>query len=197
MLAECVDGCRGHGIDGVGSDQLLDVHHVAVLRIFGASARPQRSLHSRSLLRQCFPPGPREFLAEKAIRQLRVGDGGATLQHFEPVLFRAISFCDQGVEAFIDLGIDAADEEAGHRSQTIDRPTGFDAIFETGHVRLDDALVCLNGEKQRDVDVDTFRDKSPHGYGAFGRTGDFDHHVGPVHCLPEASCLFDRRVGGV
>ena len=44
MIPESIEGGGRHGVDGVGADQFLDVHHIAVGGIFRAGAGPEHAL---------------------------------------------------------------------------------------------------------------------------------------------------------
>src|SRR5439155_310888 len=44
VVAEGVDRLGWHRVDGVGSDELLDVEHVAARRVLHTRARPERTL---------------------------------------------------------------------------------------------------------------------------------------------------------
>src|SRR5262249_7272790 len=64
VLAERRQRLRRHGVDGVRSDQLLDVHHVAIGGVLGAGARPERPLHLRPLALQRAEAAAAEELLE-------------------------------------------------------------------------------------------------------------------------------------
>ena len=59
-------------------------------------------------------------------------------------------------------------------------------------------LVNFLREQQRDIDVDAFANELLESRNAFSRAGNFDHHVGTVHCFPKAARFFERalRVAG-
>ena len=106
---------------------------------------------------------------------------------------RAESAGEQGV----GLGVDARDEERGDRGDGVDRLPARHAPLEAGEVGVDDLLVALDGEQQRDVDVDAaggeLLDRGDPGLGG----GNLDHHVGPREALPQLERLLDGRRGVV
>ena len=113
VLAERGKRLRGDRVDRVRADELLDVVRIRITRVFGRRARPQAALRERAGLLQLLPAGPIEELFESLIRQLRVGDRGLAVQALERLLLPGIG---GGVDLFrqllVDLGVDAADEEA-------------------------------------------------------------------------------------
>src|SRR6202030_123234 len=60
VIAEGVERRRWHGIDRVGTDQLLDIENVAVFLVLGAGRGPQQSLRSCALGRKLLPSRARE-----------------------------------------------------------------------------------------------------------------------------------------
>ena len=75
MIAKGFQRRRRDGVDGLGSDQFLDVPHVAVPRILGTGARPQQALWVCSPGRQALPLWcPAQFQVA-LVRELRVGNG--------------------------------------------------------------------------------------------------------------------------
>src|SRR5258706_15477093 len=64
VITERLDRGGRHRVDRIRADQLFDVHHVAVFRVLGARASPERALHTRSLLDERFPTGAGELLPE-------------------------------------------------------------------------------------------------------------------------------------
>src|SRR5215204_4900120 len=61
--------------------------------------------------------------------------------------------------------------------------------------RLGAALVDVDAEQQRDVDVNARGDQLLDRLHAGGDTGDLDHQVGPVNRAPHAVRLVDHRLG--
>ena len=61
MIAISLKRGNRHGIDSFGTNQRIDVKRIAVFGIFGASGRPQHSLHARTFVRQCLEPAPEKI----------------------------------------------------------------------------------------------------------------------------------------
>ena len=108
VVGKRLDGRVGQGVDGVGTDQLVDVQRVGVGRVLGRRAGPQRPLHSGTLGGQRLPPMAAEGLLEHAGRPACPGRRAPL-----PRSARASGRADR-LESMIDLGVDPADEEAGH-----------------------------------------------------------------------------------
>ena len=69
VIAERVHGRRRHGVDRVGTDQLLDVEHVAVALVLGAGAGPQQPLRPARPWRAASPSAGRRTAACSADRR--------------------------------------------------------------------------------------------------------------------------------
>ena len=69
--------------------------------------------------------------------------------------------------------------------------------LEAGEVGVDDLLVALDGEQQRDVDVDATGGELLDGGDAGLGGGNLDHHVGPREAPPQRQGLLDGRRGVV
>ena len=63
VIAERIHRRRRNGVDRVGSDQLLDIEHVAVVLVLGAGARPKQPLHPRALGAAASPSARRRTAA--------------------------------------------------------------------------------------------------------------------------------------
>ena len=74
VIAERIHGRRRHGVDRVGGDQLLDIEHVAVVRVLRAGAGPKQPLHPRALGTQLLPARAGEKPLVALIGKLGVGD---------------------------------------------------------------------------------------------------------------------------
>ena len=86
VIAEGVERCRRHGVDGVGADQLLDIEHVAVVLVLGAGRGPQQPLRLCALGRELLPARPGEQPLVFLIGELGIGDGDLALQRGQPLL---------------------------------------------------------------------------------------------------------------
>jgi hypothetical protein len=116
---------------------------------------------------QRLPARPAEALAEQCVGELGLGDRGLAAQGER--LGRR-----DGVEAGVDGGVDPGDEERRHRRDVGEIALG---TFETGEVRLDDLVVALDREEQRDVDAAALGDHGLDGLETFGGAGDLDIQV--------------------
>src|SRR5439155_4728025 len=105
VVLEGGDRLRRHRVDGVGADQLLDVHRVAVALVLDRRRGPQAALRSRAGRPQGLPALAGEDLLEGLVGEARVGDGQAAAQVVVPA---------ELVEALVGLGVHARDEERGN-----------------------------------------------------------------------------------
>ena len=80
VVEEGVDRLERHRVDGLRTDELLDVQHVAVVGVLGGGARPQAALHPRAGGAQVGELVAAEDLAEGLVGELGVGDGGLPAQ---------------------------------------------------------------------------------------------------------------------
>ena len=142
VILERLDRLERHRVHRVGPDQLLDVDHVAVVGVLGRRRRPQAALLVRALPFEILPARSRERLEKVLVRELRVRDRELALQ---------LRMSD-GIEALVGLGVDARDEERRDRRDLRRVAAAGDEPLEPAHVRLDDRLVAVEREDQRDVD---------------------------------------------
>src|SRR5688500_1414381 len=192
VIAERINGLRRHRVDGVGTDEGLDVHHVPVRRILGAGARPEGALHARALGGERLPSGARKALLEQGVGELRVGDSRATPQRPKPLGVAGRRVRQASVDAFVDLGVDAAHEEAGNGCDPIHRLAVTHAVLEPTKVGLDDVRVGVEREEQRDVDVDAVGDEAAGGNRAIAGAGHLDHDVRTADHCPQATRFCQR-----
>ena len=78
------------------------------------------------------------------------------------------------VQVPVDLAVDAAEEE---RRDAVDSREVSGARLQTGEVRVDDLLVALESEQQRNVDVASLGDQLLHSGYALRCGGDLHHQV--------------------
>src|SRR5207302_236995 len=96
-----------------GADELLDVVRVRIARILRRGARPEAALRARARLAQPVPARAAEQLLPPLVRHLRVGDRGLAVQPLQGALLRGVAGgVDLLGQLLVDLGVDAADEEA-------------------------------------------------------------------------------------
>ena len=72
MIPKCIQSSRRHGVDGMRSNQLIDVEGVGVEGVLGASTGPQDSLHPGSLSCKTLPPLPSEQILEPGVGRFGV-----------------------------------------------------------------------------------------------------------------------------
>src|SRR5207248_11001189 len=73
VVLERLERRRRHRVDGVGTDQFLDVADVAVARVLGAGTGPQRPLYLATLVGERRPLAAREDLLEAGVGEPRIG----------------------------------------------------------------------------------------------------------------------------
>ena len=196
MVAECIERCRRHGVDGVGADQFLDIQHIAVVLVLGAGGRPQQTLRLGALGRELLPAGACEQPLVVLIGQLGVGDGDLALQRAQPLLLAGvIGPRDLVVELLVDRGIDAADEERGDAGDRRGIAALGDVFFEARDIGLRHLAIDLLREQQRDVDADAFADQMFDRRQPFRRGRHLHHQVLPLDVLPEPFGFRDGPLG--
>src|SRR5207245_5789738 len=110
---------------------------VGITRVLGRRARPQRALQLRSRLLEHVPPRAAERLPEPLIRDLRVGDGSLSIQAFERALLAGVcAELDLLGQEFVDLGVYAADEKAGHACDLAQIAASLAKLLQAGQVGL-------------------------------------------------------------
>ena len=70
VIAECVHRRHRHGVDGVGTDQLLDIEHVAIGLVLGAGRRPKQPLRLGALAASAPAIARRRSAADKSDRPI-------------------------------------------------------------------------------------------------------------------------------
>ena len=196
MVAERIEGRDRHRIDGVGTDQFLDIEHVAIGLVLGAGRRPQEPLRLGATRGKRLPALASEQAQIALIGELGIGDRYRALQTAEPgLLVGVVGRCDFLVEQFVDCGVDAADEEARDTCYTGHVAALPGERFETRQISLDDLFVDLLREQQRDVDVDAVGDQIADRRQALGCRRHFDHEVRTIDRVPQALGFGDRGFG--
>jgi hypothetical protein len=99
------------------------------------------------------------------------------------------------VEAGVDLGVDAGDEERRHGGDPGQVVAVVLGLFEAGEVGVHHGAVPVEGEDQGDVHADALGEGGGDRGQAFDGGGDLDHRVGSVHQPPQQSGLRDRGLG--
>ncbi len=196
VVAKRVDRCDRHGVDGIGADQLFDIEYVAISLVLGAGRRPQQPLWLGAVGFERVPARPGKQAQIALIGELGIGDGDLALERFEPFLFvRVIGARDLFVEQFVDRGVDAADKEARYAGDARRIAAFGGERLEAGQIGLDDLLIGLLREQQRNVDVDAVGDQVVDGRHAFGRRRHFDHQVFAIDGMPQALGFGDGALG--
>ncbi len=122
VIAERVDRRRRHRVHRVRTDELLDVHHVAVGRDSSCSCSPRAgAARVAPCAASAVHRGDENSSRKQLVRELRVGDRRLALAAPRALfaLARRRSLARR-VEPLVDLRVDAADEEARHR-RDVDR----------------------------------------------------------------------------
>ena len=196
MVAERIQRCRRHGVDGVGADQLLDIQHVAVVLVLGAGGSPQQPLRLGAFGRELLPARAREQALVVLVGELGVGDGDLALQRAQPFLLAGIvGPGDLLVELLVDGAVDAADEERGDAGDMGGIAALGDVFFQAGDIGLRDLAIDLLREQQRDVDADAFADQMFDRGQALRRRRHLDHQILALDVLPEPLGLGDGALG--
>ena len=107
MVGEGFEGGVGQRVDRVRTDQFVDVERVGVCVILGRCRRPQRPLHPGTPSGERIPTRTRERFEEQLIGEFALRDRSLAAQ-------RECLVGTDRIEALVDLGVDAADEEARH-----------------------------------------------------------------------------------
>ena len=155
VVLEGVVGLGGHGADGFGADQLVDVEGVGVGGVLDADGGPQGALDAGTLGSQLLEVGLGEDLLEGSVGVLGVGDGDLALQGLKLGLLGGVGFfLEAGVDALVDLDVDAGDEEAGDGGDAVDGQAGVGPALEGLDVGAGDLFVGVDAEEEGDVDVD-------------------------------------------
>ncbi len=189
------DGRGRHRVDGIRTDERLDVVGVGVGGVLGGGARPERALEACALLLQGREALGAELLPEGGVRELGVGDGRLPEQLLQLRLLIRPGLLDLGLELLVDGAVDAAHEEARDRRDAIDRLLGGGALFEAADVGFHHLVVTLEREDQGHVDVETVGDAALDRRHALGGRGDLHHQVRARDRLPEAVRLLDGGFG--
>ena len=196
MIAKCGQRRGRDGVDGVRSDQLLDVEDIAVSGILGARAGPEHALCLGALRAKRVPPRAGEDVLVALIGQLRIGNRHLAEQSLDPALLFSFGGLQFLLEQCVDRGIDSADEETSHAGHVRQRLAGRGTRFEPGDERVGHRLVRVAGKEQRHVDVDALADERPDGGESGWRRRNLDHHIRARDGVPEQPSL-GERAGGV
>ena len=197
MLLERHHRLLRHGVDRLWPDQFLDVHDVAVVRVFGSGAGPETALDPGALAPQFGEFRLVEDSLEGPVGQLRVSHGCLAEEILEALTLRRVARGrDFLFQQFVDAGVDPADEEAGHRGD-IDGLSRLRPPLQPADVGAGDILVDLDGEHQGDVDVHSVSDALLDGRQPLVGRGDLHEDVRPPHTLPKIVGHGDGRRGVV
>lgn len=177
------------GVDGLGSDEVVDVQGVGVGGILRRRGCPQRSLQVSAPPGQLPPALIGERVAEHPVGDFGLGDGGLAAQG------EGLRCCD-GLEARVDFAVEPADEERGDTADLTEVATGAGELLEPGAVRVNDLPVAAGREDQGDVDAGTRGGHGPDGGDLFGGGGDLDEQVGSIDPLVRV-VGGDNGAGGV
>ena len=196
MITERFERGWRHGVDGVGTDQLLDVEHVAIILVLGSGGGPEQSLRPGALRLELLPARPREQPLVVLIGELGVCDGDLAFERRQSLFFRGIvGASDLFIELLVDRSIDPADEETRDAGDMRGVAAATDVFFETGEVCLCDLQIHLLREQQRDIDADALADQMLDGRQALGRCRHLDHQIRALDLFPEPLGFADAGFG--
>ena len=141
---------------------------------------------------------PSKDALERFVGQLRVGDRSLAHEGVDALFLLIVGgLFGELSKLLVHHAVNAADEEAGDRTDAVYRQPGSDAPLQRLDVCLGDLLVHLDGEDERDVDVQAGEEQFLNGRKT-GRSGrNFDHHVRPIQPREQPLGFFDRRFGVV
>ena len=192
VVGHGVQGLLRHRVHGVLDDQVDDVHGVVVVGVLDAGRGPQRPLLAGARSLERGPAVAAVELLERLERQPGVGDAGLALQGRV-----GAGPGGGGVEALVDLGVDAGDEERRDRVDGGQVVAVLAGLLEAGDVGLHDVVVLVEPEDQGHVDADAGGQGLGDRRAALLGAGDLDEQVGLADGLPEVGRLGDRAVGVV
>ncbi len=189
VVGERVDDRLRHGVDRAGGDQLLDVDHVAVVRVLGRGRRPQRPLRVRARRRRA--PASGRWRTPRCTPRRRAGRWrwrpcrAAPWPRREPIFSSRLSTSVSTRETKND-----ATEPILVRSWPLalacSRPARKASIT---------SRVALQREDQRHVDADALGERGGDRRQAGLGRRDLDEQVGPVDQPPQRLGLGDGLVG--
>ena len=188
VILERGDRLRRHRVHRVGADQLLDVDHVAVVRVLRRRRGPEAALRARALRGQPLPALAAEPLLVEPVRELRVGDRRACRAARAPA---AVPIASSRLSPSVStretkkLATDATFDGSPPASTSRSSPRMYASITSACRSQRED---------QRHVDVAAARDHLLDRAEAGLRGRDLDVEVGPVAQLVEALRLGDRAL---
>src|SRR6266511_753126 len=187
MVFERGQGRLGQSRDGVRADQLLDVAHVAIRRVFRGRRGPERTLWRCTVRAQRLPARTGEYLLEVLVGKLGAGDP-------KPAAQRQGTPGAVLVEQLVGGSVDSRDEEAGDRVNPRQVKPSIRGAVEPAKVGLGDGGVALEREDEGDVDAvaggDRILDRAQSRLGG----GGLDQQVREVDPALQPVALSDRRV---
>ena len=163
----------------LATDEVGDVHRVAVVRVLHPGRRPQRTLGVGAVGLERREPRRRRTSPRRPRRR-----AGRWRCPPGPSRLPACGSPD-GLEPLVDLGVDAGDEERRHRvdlGQVLAVGLGLLEALEVG---VHDRVVAVEAEDQRDVDADALGEHVGDRRGALGGGRDLDEQVRPVDLGPQ------------
>ena len=185
VIAECVQRGGRDGVDGFGTDQVVNVDGVGIGGIFRARGSPQRTLHAGAAQFERLPAACGENGRKRFIGKLGVGDGGLAAQGRALGKFR------------VNLGINTRDEERGHRCNVVNWVSRGEPVFEAVEVGHHHVGIAHQRKDEGYVDVDAGRDGAPDRRNTGFCGGNLDHQVWPGDARPKLLCLRGRGFGVV
>ena len=115
VIAECIQGGSGHGIDGIGTNQFRGIEDVGILWILGARRSPQHPLHSRPALRQPLKARCGKNLLKALVGKLGIGNGRLAEERRNLLALRLrFGLAPPDLQLLVNQRVNAAHEEARH-----------------------------------------------------------------------------------
>src|SRR5215210_424464 len=141
VVHDGLDGFLGHGVDGLGPYEVVDVEGVGVVGVLGRGRGPQKALAVGALLGELAPTGAAEDFFVDLVGQFGVGYGELALEVGGPEL----------LQLRVGLGVYPGDEEARHGVYARGVSPVLDQSLEAPGVGAGHFTVTLEGEDQGDV----------------------------------------------
>ncbi len=130
---------------------------------------------------------------ELLIRQAGIGNGRLALECRELLPHGGIAGgVDLLLEQVVYQHIYATDEKARHRGHVADIFTSGSALLQGVEIGVGHLPVILDGENERDIDIDPLSKRAANGGDTRRRGRNLDHQIGPINGLPEAAHLCER-----
>ena len=194
VVAIGINGLQRQRVDRLRSDQRLDILHIRIGRILGAGAGPQQPLGFRAVLLEL-----EEGFAAVQFAGDAVGLTGAGNRHLTDQPLRQVGFVPGGAGELLQLRVyehvNAAQEEAGHRVDIVDRLALRQPVLQARDVGLRDLDIAWQAKEQRHINIEPLGDELADRLQPRHGRRHLDEQIGPVHQRPQPPRLRDRLLG--